>query len=141
MDHFQSQASFATYAARGVDMLIPLDGDPERALTALASRAGVERRCVLRSENVGRASSSAFWLPSASSLRAALTPDLIRRLCDVYSQDFLCFNLPLPPECTEEPSRRASVGAGSDGKETDAPHRRTSSSCGASYDETTRFFV
>ena len=112
MDHFQPQAAFATYASRGIDLLIPLDR-PDAALADVASRVGVARSCRLHTANTagdalpqGDTAGDDVWLreranalPSASALRAALTPDLVRRICDLYLQDYLCFELAPPPEC------------------------------------------
>ena len=85
LDHLLSQSTFASYARRGIDLLIDL-ADPEPALNELAQRLGRRRKpeCSLRRLNA--ASGKKRNLPSEEALRDALTPPLVRQLCELYLQ-------------------------------------------------------
>ena len=67
LDHLMSQSTFATYAKRGIDLLVSLE-DPEPALDSLARRLDKARNhtCSLPRINDGR--QKAQGVPSAASL-------------------------------------------------------------------------
>lgn len=107
MDHFNPQGLFATYASRGIDMVIStadLEAGLEQVLARVPSVAPPGQCKLSREKNSARtnkASAAGDNLPSTAELRAALTDDHIRQLCEIYAQDYSCFAewLPLPPEC------------------------------------------
>ena len=121
LDHLQPQSAFATYAVRGIDLLLRYDRIKE-GLDELARRVAAAALPGSSSGNTGTGSDTDFRrrrnncslgrandaasrppnIPSAAALRAALEaqPHLMRRLCDVYHQDFACFGLTWPAECS-----------------------------------------
>ena len=101
MDHLQPQSAFATYAERGVDVLIRTS-DLEGSLAELARRIDPfewrpRKRCMLNRSN--EATRRAANIPNSASLRRAMDNVLLRRLCDIYHQDFVCFGFELPHAC------------------------------------------
>ena len=107
MDHFNPQSLFATYASRGIDVVIStadLEAGLEQVLARVPSVAPAGQCKLSREKNsasTNKASAAGDNLPSTAELRAALTDDHIRQLCEIYAQDYSCFAewLPLPPEC------------------------------------------
>ena len=97
-DHFAPQSTFAAFAEKGVDTVIRLD-NVEEGLDEVARSAGLaSRRCKLELRNA--AASKPSNLPSTAQLRDALSDTLVRKLCQVYDQDFTCFGLKRPAACT-----------------------------------------
>lgn len=99
-DHLTSQSVFATYALRGIDVLLHLESLWER-LQQVHDMLGHERnasRCDARGFQ-NDAASKPKNVPSSAMLRAAITPSQIQQLCAYYMKDYICFDLPLPKEC------------------------------------------
>ena len=139
LDHLQPQSAFATYAQRGIDVLIRYDA-LEEGIDELARLLNIpwmspatlpdgRRKCALRQLN--DAASRPPNIPSAAALRAALDaqPRLIRRLCDVYHQDFECFGLPRPAVCAA-----ATAETATNAEPTEARLRRIESDGVATYE-------
>ena len=108
MDHFSAQSVFAMYAMRGIDVVLPMS-NLDAGLKLLADRVPSKApagQCTL-SDHINSAAAShgnntaGETLPSSSALRAALTEDQIRQLCQIYAQDYACFDLQLPPACPQ----------------------------------------
>ena len=105
MDHFVTQTAFASYASGGtLDVVLNLDSI-ESGLDELARRKGTRRTCGLQTQNsaASKELGGDSGVPSAAQLRAALfqKPELVRKLCDVFLTDYLCFRLPFPSECAD----------------------------------------
>lgn len=106
-DHFAPQSTFATFAEKGIDTVIRLD-NVEEGLDEVARSAGLaSRRCKLELRN--SATSKPSNLPSTAQLRGALSDTLVRKLCQIYDQDFTCFGLKRPAACaaTDAPDKIA----------------------------------
>lgn len=89
-------------------MTIRLD-DLEAGLGRLAANIGWERKCNLPHVNSGALdgeltdgrSISHSHLPSAQTLKEMLFKlGLVPKVCEVYYQDYLCFNFTIPQECS-----------------------------------------
>lgn len=98
LDHFATQSTFSTYAESGLDLVVAA-GHLEPGLDKLAQRAQRKRTC-------GPApviTRPITPVPSIASLREALRPSDVQSLCEIYRQDYICFNISLPKECPELP--------------------------------------
>ena len=100
-DHFAPQVTFATYADRGVDMLLRLDAI-EEGLDDLTRRLPPSRSTTCRLEHANSAQAKPGNVADSVALRGALDDSLVRQLCDVYAQDFTCFDLPRPAVCASQ---------------------------------------
>ena len=123
IDHLQPQSTFAQFATRGVDVLLHYES-LERDVQKVNYRTDPfewrshKEKCTLERMNQGSARPDN--VPTASDLRDALDPSLVRQLCSVYSQDYTCFGYELPQVCSaargtrkrgERPSRGAAPGS------------------------------
>ena len=111
-DHFAPQAAFATYAERGVDVLLQLDAI-EEGLDELTRRVIPSRNASCHLQHANSAEAKPSNIPRAATLRGALDDSLVRQLCNVYEQDFLCFGLARPAVCTASSQSSSSKDAGS----------------------------
>lgn len=102
MDHFQTQSAFSTYSVRGVDVVIHLE-DAERGLNELAALVGLKSRKCGSLGMSNDATKKPTNIPSSAEflevLRSHQNGTLIEALCEIYMQDFMCFDLALPLEC------------------------------------------
>jgi len=100
LEHFSSQSTFAATATRPIDMVIHLDKLNE-GLDKLANRLQHRNTCGRPAHHNSYSDKPQHQLPSPQQLRSALNeqPPLMRQLCDVYYQDFVCFDLPFPSVC------------------------------------------
>ena len=108
MEFFSAQSLFATYATRGVDIVIQLQ-NLEAGINELRYRvpgpdpALIEKCKPLLETKIAETNNGSFAagvnFPSTSALRAALTEEHFRRLCEIYRQDYACFDFDLPSVC------------------------------------------
>lgn len=100
-EHFVSQSAFVTQnsgCANDLDTVIRLE-ELDDGLAELAEKVGKVQSCDMGDSN--SASNKPGGLPSESQTMAILKqiPDLMKDICMIYAQDFICYDYELPVEC------------------------------------------
>lgn len=100
-EHFVSQSAFVTQndgCAADLDTVIRLE-ELDDGLAELAEKVGKVQSCDMGDSN--SASNKPGGLPSESATMAILKqiPDLMKDICMIYAQDFICYDYELPSEC------------------------------------------
>lgn len=107
MEHFVAQSDFVMMGDTGVDATVALEtGAAAKAFAAAVGPrqhrppAGTTGECELPHHNAA-SKKPAGRLPTdlESRIRGSLTPELQRRLCAVYAQDYACLGYELPGAC------------------------------------------
>lgn len=104
-EHLNSQSNFVTQnegIARNISVIVKLE-DAESGLLNMSAAAGVQHnpKCKLTHANVKDDKPIGLDIPSSEDILQILEADqkLLRRLCLIYAQDFVCFDYDLPPAC------------------------------------------
>lgn len=100
-EHFVSQSAFVTQnsgCAADLDAVIRLE-ELDDGLAQLANLVGKTQSCDMGDSN--SASNKPGGLPSESQTMAILQqlPELMKEVCMIYAQDFICYDYELPIEC------------------------------------------
>lgn len=100
-EHFVSQSAFVTQndgCAHDIDTIIRLE-ELDEGLDEVAAKLGKTMSCTMGDSN--SASNKPGGLPSESMTYELLEkiPTLMKDLCMIYAQDFICFDYDLPAEC------------------------------------------
>lgn len=102
-EHFITQTDFVTQnggCAAPVNNIIQLE-ELDSGLSELASTLGHTESgsCSLQDSN--EASDKPGGVPSSGEMMAVLekSPELLKKLCMMYAQDFICFDYDMPDEC------------------------------------------
>merc|ERR1711871_325831 len=100
-DHLKTQSAFGEVPERGIDVLMKLE-DIEEGLDRLARKSGKSRReCQLQRLNTPEGKPTNVPSTHVMSAMVRANATLVRRLCKVLVQDYLCFDYEMPSECAD----------------------------------------
>ena len=103
-EHIQTQSVFASTATRGLDFVMhssSLNDDLDKLHKIATGKERDRAKCPLGHKN--SMPNGGYGIPGTRTIDALIRQDkeLMRKLCKVLMQDFVCFGFDLPPPCKD----------------------------------------